>query len=615
MKKVIIAVILACSAAAFTQAADKPLGLEEFTSVEELAGAIAADFPKVQGEVNEVKGDRVTLTLGRKDGLTPGMTLILWRVAKEILHPLTNAVIGRTEEEVGTVEVSSASETSSIAVIVKKSKDPRPGDKARITPRKIGLAVVPAKGEATDFITELAKALGEGGRFSVLDAEKTATFLKERKVHDADMVVQMGHLFSLDAVVAVSQFAVEGKLLVTARVFYADDGRLLDTIAASITKRAGSESLGTVKPFFAPAAIPAGAPVREERAVSQDLPLLAQLFVRADLDGDGAPEYAFADGTRLQVFRQEPAGWKELWSEVRKGAGTVDVQHAAISGAAITDAQVLSLDAADINRNGRPELFLTEIVRDKVVTTVTEWKDGAYRRIAEVPAFLRVVSMPGRKPFLIGLAFDLAHFYTGEPKEYSWSGSAYVPGAAFPLPSGVRLYGFSYADFGEGRSLLVALTDDDRLAVYSGDSMIWKSEEAYAGRSVTVLRPMTLAESMTTRSVAMDPSGSTKNREVRIAGRVIVFDLDGDGRQEVLVSKGSGGGLLSIEFSRKSDVRALRWTGVRLEDRWSVRDIAGDILDLQAERQGGSTEVRALLRSSNGVLKKDSEQVMLYTVK
>jgi hypothetical protein len=41
-------------------AADKPLGVEEFSSVEELALSLSSYFPKVQGEVKTVQGDRET---------------------------------------------------------------------------------------------------------------------------------------------------------------------------------------------------------------------------------------------------------------------------------------------------------------------------------------------------------------------------------------------------------------------------------------------------------------------------------------------------------------------------------------------------------------------------
>lgn len=592
MRKLIIAVMLACSAAAFAYATDKPLGVEEFSSVDDLVGAIAAHFPKVQGEVNTVQGDKVTITLGRKDGVSPGMTLILWRVAKEILHPVTNAVIGRTEEEVGTVEVSKVSEKESTATVIKKQKEPRAGDKARITPRKISLAVVPLQATAPEVTAELSQRLAESGRFTVLEADKTAAFLKDRKAADDSLVTEMHRSFGLDVVVTLSTFSSEGKLLIITKILYAEDGRLLDTIVGTLAGKQKAEPLETVKPYFEP--------VQEEQTTSPDLPFHARFFVRADLDGDGIVEHVFSDGTRLHIYRLEASGWKEVWTESLRGVNVLELQH-------------LSLDAADINGNGRPEVFVTAMVGERVVSSVTEWQDGAYRKIAELSDLLRVVRYPGRKPQLIGLAFDTATFYTGKPKEYAWSGNGYAAGAAFPLPPGVRLYGFTFVDFGDSRIYLVSLNDEDKLMVFSGDTPVWKSEEEYPSGDTVVLKPLTEIEKMTTRP-ASDPSNITKDRQVRIKGRILAVDLDGDGRQEILLSKNSKL-FFFIDFSKKADLRALRWTGARLDDRWSVREIPGSILDLQADSEGPAARVRVLVRFSGGLFSKDTERVILYTVK
>ena len=101
MKKVSLIVLLVVSLLSSPAFAEKGLGPEEFSSVDELAYAIAAYFPKVQGGVTTVQGDRLTLALGEKHGLLPGMELTLWRDGREILHPVTKAVIGRAEDEVG----------------------------------------------------------------------------------------------------------------------------------------------------------------------------------------------------------------------------------------------------------------------------------------------------------------------------------------------------------------------------------------------------------------------------------------------------------------------------------------------------------------------------------
>ena len=591
MKRTIVILVLLLLTMS-SASAEQPLGVAEFSTVDDLVGAIAAYFPKVQGEVNTVQGDKITISLGRKDGVSAGMTLTLWRVAKEILHPVTNAVIGRTEEEVGTVEVSKVSEKESTAAIIKKQKEPRPGDKARITPRKISLAVVPVRTTAPEVAAELSQRLAESGRFTVLEADKTAAFLKDRKVVDASLVNEMHRSFGLDVVVALSAYPSEGKLLVITKILYAEEGRLLDTITATLPGKQKTELAETVRPFFEP--------VQEEQTTSPDLPFRARFFERADLDGDGVMEHVFSDGTRLHIYRLEASGWKEVWTESLKGKNVMGLQH-------------INLDVADINSNGKPEVFITAMIDDRVLSSVTEWQDGEYKRIAELPDLLRVVRYPGRKPQLIGLAYDTATFYTGKPREYVWSGNGYTAGEVFPLPAAVRLYGFTFADFGEARVFLVTLNDEDKLVVYAGDSPVWRSEEEYPGADTVILRPLTQTEKMTS-GPASDPSNITKERQLRIKGRIVAVDLDGDRRQELLLPKNSRP-LLFVDLSKKTDLRALRWTGARLDDRWSVRDISGSILDLQADSDGQAARVRALVRTSGGLFSKESEHITLYTMK
>ncbi len=589
MRNIFVTIIVVLSFISAAVSAERPLGVEEFTSVDELAGAIAAYFPKVQGEVNTVQGGRVTITLGRKDGITAGMTLTLWRVAKEILHPVTNAVIGRTEEEVGTIEVSTVAEGSSTAALIKKLKDPRPGDKARITPRKINLTVIPLRSDFPDIVAELTRSLSESGRFSVPDAEKTAEFLKDRKVRDTAMVIEMGRAFNLDAVVALGVYPSEGKLLVTARTFYAEDARPLDTIVAMLDLKARKETLGEIKPFFAP--------VKEEKSSTPELPFDAIFFATADLDGDGALEHVFSDGSKLHIYRQEPSGWKEVWTESVAAGAAVDIQH-------------ISLDVADINANNRPEIFVTAMVRGKIVSFAVEWQEGAYRRIADLPGFLRVVSYPGRGTLLIGQDYDPVAFYSGQPKQYAWSAGKYIAGQAFPLPKGTGLYGWALADFGEPKLFLVALDDDDKIVVYSGDNRVWKSEEEYITMGAVVVKPLTGIDA----AVSKASGEADKTRRVKIKGRLLALDMNGDRKDELIIPKNIGS-LFSLVF-KEAELHGLRWNGARLDDVWSVKEIPGAVVDLHASRREGEPlQVRTLVRSAGGLFTKQTERMILYTVK
>lgn len=574
----------------FAAHAEKQLGVDEFNSVDELAGAIAAYFPKVQGVVTSIQNGKLALTLSTKDGLTPGMELTLWRDGKEILHPVTGAVIGHMEDEVGSVEVVAVNDTSSTAVVKKKLQEPKPGDKARITPKKINLAIVPLRSERPEVAQGLSERLNEYGRFTVLDREKVSGFLKDWKARDSSLVREMGRQYNLDAVVALSVFQAEGKLLVMARIFYAGDASTLDTIVATLETKSKKDVVGEIKPFFMP--------VTEEKSITPELPFDARYFTAADFEGDGKLEYAFSDGSKLHVYRHEPTGWREVWTETVPPASQ-GIQH-------------INIDSADINGNGRPEIFVTAMLNGVVSSYVVEFQNGAYQRVADVPGFLRLMAYPGKGIMLLGQAYDPATFYSGQPRLYTWQDGKYVPGAEFPLPRGVALYGFTYAALGEDQPFMVAFDDDDHLLVYSKDTVIWKSGEQYPAAATAVYKPATGIGAV----LAKDAIQGDKSLRVKIRGRVTAVDINGDGRDEIIVPKNIGDMFFGIGGIKSAEMEAFGWTGARLEERWNIKDIPGAVLDFQLLRQDKSgSRILTLVRTKGTLFTKDRQQVMSYSVK
>lgn len=621
MKKtaLMLFITLAIGAAAFAQ--EKPLGVQEYTSVNELAQAMASYFPKVQGEVKSVQGSTLTISLGTTAGLKTGVNLTLWRPGKELLHPVTKEVMGRTEEELGEVEVLQVGESSSTAKVIKKTRDPKPGDIARITPKKISLALIPLRAERTEVVRELAGRLNEQGRFSVLESAKVTAFLKDTKQRDSSLIKDMGRTFGIEVVGAVELYPSEGgKLLVTVRMFYADDARQIDSIMAMLDLKAKQENLAEVKPFFAPdmgdtGFFGEGKRFTAEGKVSAKLPFEAKLFVIADLQGNGTLHYIFSDGEQLYSYLQEASGWREEWSD----AGTFSAGGT----------QHINIDAADINGNGRPEIFVTAMQNDKVISYVMEFQDGAFRRIAAVPGFLRTVSYPGKGVILIGQSYHPEYFYVGKAKQYTWSEGTYAAGKEFPLPKGVELYGFTVAAMGEESPFLVALNSNDQLVVYSSNNAIWKSEEKFPTAGILVDKPLTGHDAVWMKEAAaqVEKTGGVPlvNRadRVRVRGRVLALDVDGDGKEEVLVPK--NGVIPYLDYVsmnyvtkfRNAEFAGLSWTGTRLEQRLSIKDIPGIVMDFQVLRQqGAGTQIFSLINvPSWWWFGSDTSQVTSYTVK
>lgn len=598
MKKYLILIALLLTLIPLPAPAEKPLGVEEFTSVEELAVSISSYFPKVQGEVKDVQGDRLTLALSKKDGLMPGMVLTLWRDGKDILHPVTGAVIGRAEEEVGTVEVTSVADTSSTALVKKKLKDPKPGDKARITPRKINIALLPLRPDHPEIIQGLAERLNEFGRFSVLGNEKVAVFIKDRKQRDSALVREMGTVFGLDAVVSLGIYpSSDGKQMVTARIFYTEDASQLDTIVAMLNLKAGKQPLGEIRPFFVP--------IKEEKSITPELPFIARYFVTGDFDGGGNLEYAFLDASRLHIYRLEPTGWREVWTEATPAANQISSEDPAAG------IQYINLDAADMDGDGRPELFITAMLDGKVSSYVMKFQDGTFRRTAEIPGFLRIINYPGRGVILIGQDYDPVKFFAGKPKQYTWSGGKYVPGPELPIPRGLTLYGFTFADFGEQNPLLVAFDDEDRVIVYAKDAPLWKSAEKYTVVNTYVYKPVTGIAAAISKPAA---EADNKSRRVRLPGRILALDFNNDGKDEILLPKNIGESFLSAYSG--AELHGLRWTGARLDDAWGIKDLPGPVLDFQVIRQDQTAaQIITLIKIKGGFFSKDREQVMVFSVK
>src|SRR5438093_12813955 len=70
-----VALVLAAVALAPAQTAAPTLGV--------LVSQVVALFPRVDGDVLEVQGETVTLSIGKRDGLVPGVELSLYREGRE----------------------------------------------------------------------------------------------------------------------------------------------------------------------------------------------------------------------------------------------------------------------------------------------------------------------------------------------------------------------------------------------------------------------------------------------------------------------------------------------------------------------------------------------------
>jgi hypothetical protein len=187
--------------------------------------------------------------------------------------------------------------------------------------------------------------------------------------------------------------------------------------------------------------------------------------------------------------------------------------------------------------------------------------------------------------------------YAGTAKFYAWSGETYAPSGEFTLPKTLDLYGFVMLAPPGGATLFATLDETDHLRVYSGDAVVWKSKQRYAA-SERMLR-------------VADERGKS-SRPVRISTPLALLDIDGDGRDDVIVPRNIKTGLFG--GYKEAELHGLAWTGEGLEDRWLVAGVPGAVLDLQPDIHGaGPARAAALVREKGGWFSRDRRMVKRYS--
>ncbi len=163
-----------------------------------------------------------------------------------------------------------------------------------------------------------------------------------------------------------------------------------------------------------------------------------------DVLGDRQNELVIINDYSVSLYRFA-AGKLELIEEV---IGEMD--HIAIR-----------VDVADINQNGRAEIFVTSLYHDKteIKSYVLEW-DGSklVKIVPDADWYFRAVTAPGKKPVLLGQQRGMTELFSKGIHELAWKNGTYAASSLAEVPRGLPLYAFSSGNaLNEGKDMTVAL--------------------------------------------------------------------------------------------------------------------------------------------------------------
>lgn len=315
---------------------------------------------------------------------------------------------------------------------------------------------------------------------------------------------------------------------------------------------------------------------------SQTFPFEIKGLDIGDVDGDKKNEVVIISHHELYVFKYD--GDKLVLSQkIETG-----YQH-----------NFLTLDVADVNRNGYAEIIVTSVVEDDLRSFIIEYEEGRFKKVTEKAGwFFRVLEHPKDGPTLIGQRMDYEGLPSGSIYKFVWKRNSFEKGIRMQLPKNTKIFGISIGEIrNEGALDTIILDDLERLNIISQDGKFsWRSRERYGGTN----------NSYDTKRMK-DPF--LKPREfpdwrVYIPGRIIIRDLDGDGIKEVIINKNHSESLRLFErirFFDKGEVHNLIWDGGNLMTNWKTREISGYIADYQIRDVDNDGEEELVLAVVNSI--------------
>ena len=530
-------------------------------AAKDLAGQLTQHFPPLKGEVLKVQGDELYLSVGSRDQVAENMQLDVFREGDELISPSTGEVLGRLEEDLGTVTITHVAETYAVAIHTDAAGRPsvQAGDRIRITAGKLSLALLPESAPNTgraptfDALSDaLLRSLDATGRFDVVPGARLTLWLLQRGLSPGDMLppevmAEAAGTLGVDYLVqaalreAGERPIAELQLLAptrphppvtTALAVLREAKPAVQGPAAQATvgvppvrpeslQRVSDETLpGQTKgPTALQTLLGVDSLSLEERYLPiGEFPTELRGFDAADIDGDGRTEIVMLSAAEVSLYRLTESRLVPVASYSDRRFGTM--LSAQLLRPMESQVPFVVVNRYSSRRGGMDSLLL--VLRD----------DQLIRHQKGLSDIMIAVDADGDgvNETLWGQRFDGDDFFRrGQVRQYEWRNGRLQRQQKVTLPVRFRATGTALAQLGPQRDRQLVFVDERHsLYVYDGDTRRWASRVDVGGSYVSA----TLQN--------FRGGGNYEQLQFDFEAIPAVADLDGDGIDEVLIPQNHG---------------------------------------------------------------------------
>ena len=553
------------------------------TALAELPEDVAADFSVLSGTVVMPINDEYIVDLDDRNNLNIGDILTVVAPGKKIIHPETGKVIGSIDNALGFLQVTRIYSGYSYAKVLSENLAPENGALIKRFEQVPALFV-----DNTEEAKALARQLKvDLPQFDWLDSAESDRALLTFSLEEKNLAVRNQQGDQLH------------KYMVT------DDAQLVSTGGST----AGRAAAGHVKPKpkmlqqLANTVMGTFGSTKDSRFAEMDEAILRQkqmdregiwmgpsligrlrALTVADLDGDGQQETAVVLDNKLLITRiadEELTDLAELDLPIRL--------------------QILTLDAVDLDGNGRAELYLSALNGYDAKSLVVEFTGESYEIVSrDIPWLLRAIDFPDQQgATLYGQRiFENVDSFYGKIFHVKREGASLLKGDEVTLPGKLNL--FNFLPFTDDKQQLnyAYLSQGDYLKVTSAEGdTLWDSADYFGGSDTCYMPRKEFKDEM------LWPTCVPQRMILMPGGEILVAQNDG----QRVVKK--------LSQFKRSRLVALGWDGYSLLERWRTASQSGYLADFivaDANNDGSPELVQAVRFRTKGVLEDARSSIVTY---
>ncbi|MFO7559162.1 MAG: hypothetical protein R6X10_10065 [Desulfobacterales bacterium] len=238
--------------------------------------------------------------------------------------------------------------------------------------------------------------------------------------------------------------------------------------------------------------------------------------------------------------------------------------------------RIIHVDTADINQNGKDEIFVTAInlMTRSLDSFILEWDGKEFQKKSENEEwYFNVLHMPEGKNILLGQKQGRKHPFSSGVYELAWKNNKIISTRTHQLPDTITLYEFTYGDLlDDGKQERIILDNHDRLVLlHSNGETLWSGTEKYGGSETYLEYP----------SEHDNPRGDSADHYYLQQRLHVTPCRENKGNCLVLVKNTDRAGryFSRLRSFESGHVECLAWNGIGLEEKWRTPDVAGYISD------------------------------------